>query len=93
MGATAMNGIPIPPEGGAAPVLEARAVTAGYGGLAAIREVSLEVRPGEIVALLGANGAGKTTTILTLCGELTPMSGEVCFLGEPTRALVDPTGA
>lgn len=68
------------------PVLQARAVTAGYGGLAAIRDVTLEVRPGEVVALLGANGAGKTTTILTLCGELQPMSGEVSFLGSPTQS-------
>jgi branched-chain amino acid transport system ATP-binding protein len=48
--------------------------------------VTLEVRSGEIVALLGANGAGKTTTILTLCGELRPMSGEVMFLGRPARS-------
>jgi len=70
----------------ASPVLEARGVTAGYGGLAAIRDVTLEVRPGEVVALLGANGAGKTTTILTLCGEIQPMSGEVAFLGKPTKS-------
>ncbi len=68
------------------PVLSARGLTAGYNGLPAIRDVSLEVAPGEIVALLGANGAGKTTTILTLCGELAPMSGDVTFLGEPTRS-------
>jgi ABC-type branched-subunit amino acid transport system ATPase component len=74
------------PSGAAvAPVLEARGVTAGYGGLAAIRDVTLEVRPGEVVALLGANGAGKTTTILTLCGEIQPMSGEVAFLGDATQ--------
>lgn len=69
-----------------APVLQARNITAGYGGLAAIRDVTLEVRPGEVVALLGANGAGKTTTILTLCGALRPMSGEVSFLGKPTQS-------
>ena len=68
-----------------APILAASGITAGYGGLAAVRDVSLEIRPGEIVALLGANGAGKTTTILTLCGELEPMSGDVRFDGEPWR--------
>jgi branched-chain amino acid transport system ATP-binding protein len=68
------------------PVLAAHEITAGYGGLAAIRDVSLEIGEGEVVALLGANGAGKTTTILTLCGELQPMSGEVSFLGEPSRS-------
>ena len=64
------------------PVLEARNLSAGYGSLAAVRDLDLHVRPGEVVGLLGANGAGKTTTILALAGELTPMSGEVRFLGD-----------
>jgi ABC-type branched-subunit amino acid transport system ATPase component len=68
------------------PVIEARALSAGYGSLAAVRELNLIVRPGEVVGLLGANGAGKTTTILSLAGELTPISGEVRFLGEVSRA-------
>jgi ABC-type branched-subunit amino acid transport system ATPase component len=82
----ATGGSPAGSEPTLGPVLSARNLTAGYSGLAAIRDVSLEVSPGEIVALLGANGAGKTTTILSLCGELAPMSGEVTFLGEPTRS-------
>ena len=65
------------------PAIEARGLTAGYGGIAAVRELDLHVRPGEVVALLGPNGAGKTTTILTLCGELPPIAGEVRFLGSP----------
>ena len=52
------------------PVIEARRLSAGYGDLAAVRELDLDVAPGEIVALLGPNGAGKTTTLLTLAGEL-----------------------
>lgn len=67
------------------PVIEARKLSAGYGGILAIRDLDLEVRPGEVVALLGANGAGKTTTLLTLCGELAPLSGEVRFLDDPRR--------
>ena len=64
-------------------LLEARKLTAGYGALAAVRDLDLTVRAGEVVALLGANGAGKTTTILTLAGELVPISGEVCWRSEP----------
>jgi branched-chain amino acid transport system ATP-binding protein len=67
------------------PVIEARKLSAGYGRLAAVRDLDLHVRPGEIVGLLGANGAGKTTTILALSGELAPMSGEVRFGGDASR--------
>jgi branched-chain amino acid transport system ATP-binding protein len=66
-------------------VIEARKLSAGYGRLAAVRDLDLHVRPGEIVGLLGANGAGKTTTILALSGELAPMSGEVRFGGDASR--------
>ena len=51
-------------------VLEAKEITAGYGGPPAIRDISIHVDAGEIVALLGPNGAGKTTTLLSLVGEL-----------------------
>jgi branched-chain amino acid transport system ATP-binding protein len=62
-------------------VLELDALTAGYGGSAVLREVSLTVRAGEVVALLGANGAGKTTTLLTIAGVVRPMRGQVRFAG------------
>jgi len=68
-------------------VLEARGLTAGYGSSAVIvRDLDLSVAPGEVVALVGPNGAGKTTTILTLCGELSPLGGEVWMHGAPTTA-------
>jgi branched-chain amino acid transport system ATP-binding protein len=67
-------------------LLEAVDLSAGYGSLAAVRNLNLHVNEGEIVALLGANGAGKTTTILTLCGELPPIAGEVRWLGEPASS-------
>ncbi|WP_338178115.1 ATP-binding cassette domain-containing protein [Jatrophihabitans sp.] len=51
-----------------------------------MRDVSLEVRAGQVVALLGPNGAGKTTTLLAMAGDLTPLSGEVWWLGERSRA-------
>ncbi|MGH8978191.1 MAG: ABC transporter ATP-binding protein [Acidimicrobiia bacterium] len=72
--------------GQAETLIEARRLSAGYGKMAVVREVDLRVDAGEVVALIGANGAGKTTTLLTLAGELTPMNGEVRFLGKPTKS-------
>ena len=66
-------------------VIEARDLTAGYGGIPVLRDVNLFVGPGEVVALLGANGAGKSTTLLTLAGEVMPTSGDVVFLGDTRR--------
>jgi len=62
-------------------VLELDGLTAGYNGAAVLRDLSLTVRPGEVVALLGANGAGKTTTLLTISGIVKPMGGRVLFNG------------
>jgi branched-chain amino acid transport system ATP-binding protein len=67
-------------------LLEARGLSAGYGSLAAVRDLDLRVEAGEIVALLGPNGAGKTTTLKTLAGALSPLAGEVLWKGRPTRA-------
>ncbi len=66
-------------------LVQARALTAGYGGTPAIHGIDLEARAGEVVALLGANGAGKTTTLLTLAGEVAPISGSVVFHGDARR--------
>ena len=67
-------------------LLETRGLAAGYQGSAVARDLDLEVAPGEVVALLGANGAGKTTTLLTLAGDLPPISGEILMDGTPMRA-------
>ena len=66
-------------------LLRADGITSGYDGIPAIRNLSLSVKAGEVVALLGANGAGKTTTLLTLAGEVPLHSGHVTWLGQPAR--------
>ena len=63
-------------------VLETDGLTAGYNGSAVLRGVSLTVRPGEVVALVGANGAGTTTTLRTIVGVVKPMRGRVLFAGD-----------
>jgi branched-chain amino acid transport system ATP-binding protein len=64
-------------------VLEARGLTSGYAGVSAVRDLDLHVDAGEVVALLGPNGAGKTTTLLSLCGLVAPIAGEVRVLDRP----------
>ncbi len=70
-------------------VLELRGVTAGYGDAAAIRDVSLRVGAGEVLALLGPNGAGKSTTLRTIIGLIRPRVGDVIALGRPISRRVD----
>ena len=72
------------PQGGApsqAPLLELRDVTINYGQIAAVRNLSLVVGQGELVALLGANGAGKTTTLRTISGLQRPRAGQIFYDG------------
>jgi branched-chain amino acid transport system ATP-binding protein len=65
------------------PVLELVGVTAGYGDLAAVRDISLHVHSGEVVALFGPNGAGKTTTLMAAVGVLPRLEGSVLWKGRP----------
>jgi branched-chain amino acid transport system ATP-binding protein len=64
------------------PVLKLTDIHTYYGRIHALQGVSLEVRQGEIVTLLGANGAGKTTTLKTISGILHPRTGSIEFEGE-----------
>lgn len=64
-----------------APVLEARRIRHFFGAFLAVDDVSLDVRPGELTALIGANGAGKTTFYNIVSGRLTPTEGQVLFQG------------
>ncbi len=69
-----------PPAG--PPLLEVRGVTVNYGQIAAVRNLSLTVGQGELVALLGANGAGKSTTLRTISGLERPRAGQIFFNGQ-----------
>ena len=62
-------------------MLEVRDLRVSYGRIEAIHGISLEVRKGEIVCLIGANGAGKSTTLRAVSGLLRPAAGEVVFDG------------
>lgn len=68
-------------------LLEIRNVSAYYGQIQALKEVSLEIEEGEIVTLIGANGAGKTTLLRTLSGFLAPRRGEILLDGRAIGGL------
>src|SRR4029450_13137501 len=63
-------------------LLRVDGIEVGYGDLTAVRDVSLEVREGETVALIGANGAGKTTTLRAVAGLLPLRRGRIEFEGQ-----------
>ncbi len=87
---------PAPPEARtsrATPILELADVHASYGPAEVLQGIDIQVRPGEVVALLGANAAGKSTAIKTIMGRLRPSSGEIRFAGRridgrPTNEIV-----
>ncbi|WP_094037615.1 ABC transporter ATP-binding protein [Antarctobacter heliothermus] len=63
-------------------LLQVEAVSRRFGGLVAVKDLDLEVRPGEIFGLIGPNGAGKSTTFNVISGFLAPTSGKVTFAGK-----------
>ena len=67
--------------------LSLRAVDKSFPGVHALRSVSLEIRPNEVVGLVGENGAGKSTLMRILAGVYQPDSGEILLDGKPTRLL------
>jgi D-xylose transport system ATP-binding protein len=64
------------------PLLELRSITKTFGSVEALSDVDLEVRRGEVMALVGDNGAGKSTLIKCIAGAHTPDSGEILFDGK-----------
>jgi ABC-type branched-subunit amino acid transport system ATPase component len=68
-------------------LLRAEGLTAGYGKLAILHDVTLEVRQGEMVGVIGPNGAGKSTSFKTIVGFLRPNSGRVIFDGQDITGL------
>ena len=63
-------------------MLEVNNIKVAYGKTVVIHELSLKVKKGELVTLLGANGAGKSTTLKTIVGLLKPLEGEIIYEGE-----------
>ena len=68
-------------------LLVAEHITAGYGRIDILHDVSLKIAPGEIVSVIGPNGAGKSTAFKTIVGFLTPRNGRVLFNGESIGGL------
>ena len=67
------------------PVLRMRGATLALGGRVLWRDLDLEVRPGELIAVLGSNGSGKTSLLRTILGEFRLATGEATFLEQPLR--------
>ncbi len=77
-------------QNASAPLLKVKNLNMKFGGITAVKDLSFEVNPGEILALMGPNGAGKTTTFNLIAGSLLPTSGTIVFDGrEITRAKPD----
>ena len=68
-------------------MLEIKNLVVGYGAISALQGISLSVKPGSIVTLIGANGAGKTTALKTISGLLKPKAGEILYHGRNIAGL------
>ncbi len=89
-----LGSTPEPASRNGRPILELQDVSTHYGPVRVLREVNLEIYPGEIVCLLGGNASGKTTTLKTILGYVIPTTGSLFLDGEringvPTQRLVE----
>ncbi|MGH0051782.1 MAG: sugar ABC transporter ATP-binding protein, partial [Sphaerochaetaceae bacterium] len=66
-----------------APLLQCKQISKSFGGVEALKKVSLDIYPGEVHGLIGANGAGKSTLIKIISGDISQDSGEILFEGKP----------
>jgi D-xylose transport system ATP-binding protein len=80
---TAVSEAPVPSVERRTPLVEMRDIRVAFGGVHAVDGVSVDLDPGEVVALVGGNGAGKSTLIKTLSGAHKADSGEILINGEP----------
>jgi branched-chain amino acid transport system ATP-binding protein len=69
------------------PILKVDNILTGYDGVPVIHGISLDINPGELVAIVGANGAGKTSTMRTIAGLMKPTAGSIHFNGEDISRL------
>lgn len=67
-------------------MLNVESLTAGYGGIQALKGINLELKEGEIVAVLGANGAGKSTLLKCISSVMKPTGGSIKFLDKPVSS-------
>ena len=89
---TPLESAPQTPAARPTPVVELRGVRRRFGGVVALDGIDLELRPGEVVGLLGENGAGKSTLVKILTGVIQPSEGELLVDGEQRR-LANPRAA
>src|SRR5690606_34982525 len=90
MGGVSPLAAAFPPRGSAGsagPLLRVEGLTRRFGGLVAVRDLSFEVQPGEIFAIMGPNGAGKTTLFNMISGVLRPTAGRIELDGRPVDGL------
>ena len=73
------------PVAGATPAVEMRGINVSFGGVRAVNNVSVDVRPGEVIGLVGGNGAGKSTLMRALSGAHPADSGEIFMDGKPVK--------
>ena len=68
-------------------MLKIRSLESGYGKLRVIKGLSMHIKPGEIVCIIGANGAGKSTLLLTIAGIVSTKAGEILFQGKQINSI------
>jgi D-xylose transport system ATP-binding protein len=74
---------PARPDAGTSPLVEMRNISVSFGGVKAVDNVSVDVRPGEVIGLVGGNGAGKSTLMRALSGAHKADSGQILIDGKP----------
>ena len=68
-------------------LLDIKNLRSGYGDIAVLHGISLQVKQGELISIVGSNGAGKTALLRTISGLIEPFSGEIIFNGEPIHGV------